>query len=156
MFFKIVFFLILSVIEVYAFTISYKCKDAGSGFESYVNVDHDTLHFRESINSPIVSLEYVDTNTTFSKLKNMIGYHFSDNNQSVFLTHNKFEPEDLRIYGYIGEKLWYVSHCSLDSIFKESEEIPRTLLSLDIPKEKTLEILEKESIKIDKKLKNTN
>ena len=147
MFFKIVFFLIFSFMELFAFTISYKCVDVNDSYEMWMNIDHDTLHFQISKNK-IASFQYKETNTTFSNIKGLVGYHFNHDNTDYLVVQKSDDPIDIKVLDFKDDNLRYTYQCKEKNILKDSDNIPITWSLLPFSKKEILSILEKNSKKI--------
>ena len=136
--------------EVFSFTISYKCTDINDGYEQWINIDHNSLHYRMS-KSKVAVFKYSDSNKTLLPKEGLVGHHFKNGEINYYVIQKPSNPIYIKILDIKNDKKRYSYQCKAQTIFNDGDDIPITWSLLSFSDEKKLSMLKEYSKKVDGK-----
>ncbi len=136
-------------IPIYAYTASYECKDRKDTYVLWVNIDQNSLHFRDS--NKTFLFNYDETVNAKDK-KNVLVHFFRQKNYHQSVYQAKTNPIEIYVDDYKDNKLRYEYECKLKHIIKDKNGIPITWRTIQ-NKEKLLEDYSEDSPRIQNKEK---
>jgi hypothetical protein len=135
----LLFFVLGGIILSQAYTSSYKCIDRKDKYVLWINIDQNSLHFRDSNKSFLFNYD----KTVPAKDKDNVLIHiFSANNYEQLTYQSKTNPFEVYIDDYKDNKLRYEYKCKLKYVLEDENGIPITWRSIE-DKEKILEEIAK-------------
>jgi len=147
--FIILLSIIATTILAQAYTASYKCKDRKENYVLWVNIDQNSLHFRDSNKSFLFN--YDETVDAKDK-KNVLVHFFTHKNYHQSVYQSQTNPMKIYVDDYKDNKLRYEYECKLKHVIKDKNGIPITWRMVQ-NKENLLEDIAKPSPSMKKKEK---